>query len=371
MYEITSGKINKAKKVVIYGVEGIGKTLLAGKFPNPVFIDTEGSTGDYDIKRMPAPTSWTMLLDEIKQFGNSGKTLVIDTVDWAEKLAIAHICDVHQWKGIEDAGYGSGYRYVYEEMGRMADLLTELVNRGINVVMTAHAAVRKIELPNEMGSFDRWELKLQNSQKCNVAAMVKEWADLLLFANYQTFIVQDGKSKKNKAQGKKRMMYTTYNATYDAKNRYGLPEEMELDYAGIAHLFNNNTSAQPTPAVTEQPIQPVQSTQDTQTAQQEQPVIQTPQTPEEPQSPPSETTASEKPPEEPPQVAGTPNFRLIQLMHANNVTDRDIRHAVAQAGYFPEDMLIKDYPPEFVSGCLLGAWEQVLMCIKQNKENAY
>lgn len=58
--EITRGKIQKAKKVVIYGPEGIGKSTFAARFPGAVFIDTEGSTNDMDVARLPRPTSWNM-----------------------------------------------------------------------------------------------------------------------------------------------------------------------------------------------------------------------------------------------------------------------------------------------------------------------
>ena len=47
--EITRGKVQKAKKVVIYGPEGIGKSTFASRFPDPVFIDTEGSTNDLSL----------------------------------------------------------------------------------------------------------------------------------------------------------------------------------------------------------------------------------------------------------------------------------------------------------------------------------
>ena len=94
--EIIKGKIKKAKKVVIYGPEGIGKSTFASKFPDPVFIDTEGSTNDMDVARLPRPTSWIMLLEELQYVEkNPGvcKTLVIDTIDWAEQLLCgAHLC---------------------------------------------------------------------------------------------------------------------------------------------------------------------------------------------------------------------------------------------------------------------------------------
>ena len=82
--KITKGIIPCAKKVVIYGPEGIGKSTFASQFPDPVFIDTEGSTNSMDVARLPKPTSWQMLLEEIqyvKDHPDVCKTLVIDTVD--------------------------------------------------------------------------------------------------------------------------------------------------------------------------------------------------------------------------------------------------------------------------------------------------
>ena len=47
--KITSGKVIRPQKVVIYGSEGIGKTSMAAQFPNPLFIDTEGGTVQHQI----------------------------------------------------------------------------------------------------------------------------------------------------------------------------------------------------------------------------------------------------------------------------------------------------------------------------------
>ena len=230
---ITKGKVHTAQKVVIYGPEGIGKSTFAAQFPEPLFVDTEGSTKKLDVARFDKPTSWTMLTDQInhvKQNPSACKTLVIDTVDWAEQLCIDDLCSRHQKKGIEDFGYGNGYVYEKEEFGRFLNSLEELIEKGINVVLTAHAQLRKFSQPDEIGEYDRWELKLGKKTGSQISPLVKEWADMVLFANYKTFAVAtDKEGKKFKAQGGQRIMYTQHHPCWDAKNRDGLPEEIPFE----------------------------------------------------------------------------------------------------------------------------------------------
>ena len=98
MFEICSGRMQKPLKMVIYGPEGIGKSSFAAQAPGALFIDTEGSTVHMDVRRLPAPQSWTMLLQEVDYVRRTPgicKTLVIDTVDWAERMARDHVCSTH------------------------------------------------------------------------------------------------------------------------------------------------------------------------------------------------------------------------------------------------------------------------------------
>lgn len=119
--KIIRGKQPGAKKVAVYGPEGIGKSTFASRFPDPVFIDTEGSTKDMDVARTEAPSSWAMLMQQVKyvkEHPEVCRTLAVDTIDWAERMCVDHICAAHQKKGVEDFGYGKGYVYVKEEFGR-------------------------------------------------------------------------------------------------------------------------------------------------------------------------------------------------------------------------------------------------------------
>lgn len=353
--KITRGKIAKAQKIVIYGPEGIGKTTFASQFPNPIFIDTEGSTTHLDVARLPAPTSWTQLfmeLNHVKINPNICKTLILDTADWAEILCIRDFCAKKQLTGIEDIGYGKGYVYIADEFGKMLNLLSDIVEQGINVVITAHAIMRKFEQPDELGAYDRWELKLQKK----VAPLVKEWADMVLFANYKTFAVAtDKEGKKHKAQGGQRVMYTNHHPCWDAKNRHGLSNELPFEYKAIAHCITNVSAPQQSVPVQQQSA-PVQESK---------PLDMT----ENVGSGPMDYGVNEQKQEQVQEVdiyQGLPKD-LVDLMKPKNVTPEEIQNVVGMKGYYPSNTPIQNYEPSFIQGVLVGAWNQVFEMIESER----
>lgn len=353
--QITRGKRARAQKVVIYGPEGIGKSSFASQFPDPVFIDTEGSTDNMDVARLDKPTSWTMLVNEIafiKANPTECKTLIVDTVDWAEQLAVAHVCSQHGKQGIEDFSWGKGYTYVQEEMGRFLNSLSDLVDMGINVVLTAHAQIKKFEQPDEMGSYDRYELKLGQKTGSKTTPLVKEWADMVLFANYKTLVMTADNGKK-KAQGGERVMYTNHRPAWDAKNRHGLPDEMPFHYAGIAHIFASQQTQPipPTPA----PQQTVQ--QATEQVQEELPldmsqVVEKPQneTPSTPQTTPTQYHTN------------LPKS-LTDLMTQGNVTEEELQKVAYIRGHFPLGTPIESFPTDYWD-MIVAHWQATLEVIE-------
>ena len=365
---ITKGKLLGAKKIVIYGPEGIGKSTLASKFPDPVFIDTEGSTKDMDVARFDKPSSWEYLLEEIEYVkSNPGvcKTLVIDTIDWAEMLCIEHICNKHQKNGIEDFGYGNGYVYVKEEFGRFLNKLSDVVDKGVNVVLTAHAQIRKFEQPDEMGAYDRWELKLGKKTSSQTSPLVKEWADMLLFANYKTYsIATDDKGKKYKAQGGTRVMYTTHHPCWDAKNRYGLPDELPFDYTEIAPIIEGTAAhKEPEPQKAAPEIHRTEPKEETEPIKENE-QMSLPLSAPKPEAQQKEGIEKEGFPKQDPRIPKA----LRDLMEANHVDEWDVQNVVAARGYYPADVPIWDYDEDFINGCLVGAWGQVYGMIKEMKE---
>ena len=366
---IIRGKLSGARKVCVYGPEGIGKSTFASHFPDPVFIDTEGSTKDMDVARMEAPSSWQMLMEQVKYVKahpETCRTLVIDTADWAEMLCTEAVCARSQKAGIEDFGYGKGYVYLTEEFGRLLNLLQELVDIGIHVVINAHAKMRKFEQPDEMGAYDRWELKLQKQ----TAPLLKEWADMVLFANYKTIVVnvdgQGAQKGKNKAQGGKRVMYTSHHPCWDAKNRYGLPEELPFDYREIASIIEpaagQKTPEQTLPPVAEKPVTEASSAP-------EQPAVNPPaqeqKAPEPERSVPDYIVLQQSKEENIPKA-------LLDLMIAHRVTEWDVQNAVSKAkggeGYYTSDTPIERYDKDFIMGCLVEAWPQVYERIRKEQK---
>ena len=211
-------------------------------------------------------------------------------------------------------------------------------------MLAAHAKMRKFEQPDELGAYDRWEMKLSK----NVAPIVKEWADTVLFVNYKTFVIKDEKTDSRKAQGGRRVMYTNHHPCWDAKNRYGLPDEVDFDFSVIAPFIPSSgayvaaapedkpqTNALPDPP--KKSIEELKAKIDEFTADADKPTPNTENT--EPSS-------------------GLP-AALRELMTANNVTEDELRSAVAWKGYFTADTPILNYGEAFINGCLIGAWEQV------------
>lgn len=351
-YEVTSGVQSAPVKTVLYGPEGIGKSTFAAHFPRPVFIDTEGGTKRLNISRLPQPTSWDMLLDEVDAVRKGSVpcgTLVIDTADWAERLCVRAVCARAKVNGIEDFGYGKGYVYAKEEFAKLLDALEEVLNAGHNVVVLAHAQITKFEQPDAVGNYDRWSMKTSK----HVAPLLREWCDMLLFANYKTIVEKSGSgpNAKNKATGGRRVLYTTHHACWDAKNRFDLPEEIPFEYSGIAHCIPGGMSA-PVPAQTPPPAPGPEDD-----------IL------------PCPAPQPQPPREEVPEALLTPDLialgvpeKLAPLMSANNVTPEELQAVVGKRGYFPADMPIRNYPSDFVEGCLVAAWPQVLQLVLDNRD---
>ena len=259
---VRRGKITRPQKAVVYGPEGVGKSTLAGQLPEPVFLDTEGGTHHLDVVRIDSASTWEQITAAVAALAKGGhgfRTLVIDTADWLEKRLIEWLCRKHNKDSIEDFGYGKGYVVLAEEFAKFLASLDGLLARGMHIVFLAHSQVRKFEAPDQAGSYDRFELKLSKQ----VAPLLKEWADVVLFGNFVTRVAEKDNGKHRGVGGKERVLFANHTAAFDAKNRHGLPDKLPFTVEALAPVFGAAAGAIPAggnPAP--EPAAPEESTPD-------------------------------------------------------------------------------------------------------------
>jgi hypothetical protein len=232
---ITRGKIARPVRVLIYGVEGVGKSSFAACAPNPVFLGAEDGTSELDVARYPQPTTWMEGLEAIDDLTHGGThdfgTLAIDTLDWIEPLCWAHVCANKRDKKnkrheqIEEFGYGTGYNMALEYWRVLLTALERLsLARGMHVVLIAHSWIKNFKNPAG-DDFDRYEMKLHSK----AGGLMREWCDAQLFATHETFTHDSDGRTKGISSGA-RVLHTERDAAYDAKNRYDLPPKLPLDW---------------------------------------------------------------------------------------------------------------------------------------------
>lgn len=221
-FVVTTGRVNAAQKVVIYGPGGIGKSSLARLAPNPVVLDIEGSTNRMDVARISGLETWNDLRECLRSPAlDAYGTVVIDSATKAEEMAVAHtLATVKNDKGqqvasVEGYGFGKGYQHVYDTFLHLLVECDRHVRAGRNVVLVAHVCTAKV--PNPMGDdFIRYEPRLQQTKegKASIRNRVVEWSDHVLFVGYDV-AAEDGKG----IGGGTRTIFTKEQPTHIAKVR--------------------------------------------------------------------------------------------------------------------------------------------------------
>lgn len=225
---VTTGKQERPLRVIVYGLEGVGKSTFGASAPRPIFLCAEDGTSHLDVARFPSPYTWTDVLEAIRVLTHeehSFKTLVIDSLDWLEPLCWAHLCQIHGKRNVEDFGFGKGYVLAVDQWRDLLGRIELLVRtRKMNVVMIAHSIVKKVDDP-QVGAFDRYQMKLHDKS----AAVLREWVDAVLFARPDVKVIERNGKARGMSSGA-RLLHTTWTAAYDAKNRFDLPETLPLSW---------------------------------------------------------------------------------------------------------------------------------------------
>jgi len=236
---IRRGPDIRPRRILLYGTHGIGKTTFAAMSESPVFVQTEDGLGSLEVDRFPLCTTWgdaIGCLDALLEGRHAYRTVAVDSLDWLERLILAETCRRRQVESIEEIPYGKGYvhalvhwREVLQRLDRLRD------ERGMQSILIAHAGIERFQNP-ETESYDRYVPRLQK----HASFLVQEWADEVLFATWrvQTRSTPE-RFDRRRVQGVatgRRVLRTTERPSHVAKNRLGLPEEIELDHDVFAAI---------------------------------------------------------------------------------------------------------------------------------------
>jgi hypothetical protein len=227
---ISRGKRPRHIFALFYGTDGVGKTTICSHAPNPIFIGAEKGTEQLDVARFPQTDSIGELLAQIRALQTEKHefdSVVLDSLDWVEPLIWKAVCDEGKVENIEQFGGGYGKGYV-RALDLWRTLIKELaiLNQNMHVLLIGHAQIKSFQDPELPTAYDRYQLKINDK----AAALVREAADAVLFARFETELVRaTGAKTKVRGEGK-RIMYTESRPGFDAKNRFNLPFVMPLDW---------------------------------------------------------------------------------------------------------------------------------------------
>ena len=253
--KINSGKKARARRVLIYGENGVGKSSIAAQFPKPLFLNLEDGIGDLDVDSTDIIRDFGTFFNLMIEVSSTDyETIVVDTADWLERLIFNDVAAKAGKKTIDDIGFGKGYQSVALQWALLFDGFAFLWNQGRHIVFTCHETIEKFTNP-EGDSYNYWRPSLH----LKGSGCVTEWCDEVLFLRYKTSTIQKDEGFGNKRAiaigGKDRVIQCSKTAGCEAKNRLGMPDEIPLTFDAISRYLpkvEKTFSQQPVATVAQQ-----------------------------------------------------------------------------------------------------------------------
>lgn len=255
LQQIQTGRAPMPPRIMVYGTEGIGKSTIASCAPKPIFVQTEDGLSEIDCHKFPLARSLDDVhaaLNDLFVEQHDYQTVIIDSLDWLERMIWDVLCKQYGVASIEkvDGGYGKGYIHSMTHWRKVVDQLAQLrEQRNMMVVLVAHAKVERFEDPEE-AAYDRYSPRLNK----HAGALISEWCDAVLFATRKIVTkTETGAFNRIRTKatpvgkdGGERILRCIGGPSCIAKNRYGLSAELPLDWdtlaAGIFQQPNTNTN---------------------------------------------------------------------------------------------------------------------------------
>lgn len=239
--------------MMIYAVQGMGKTSTALECPDTVYLQVlpESPPSGIEADTFGELSSYGDVIEAVSALYSGDhkfRHVVIDSLDALEPLVWQETCLRNQWKDIEQPGYGRGYLaadHVWRELVSGCDALRR--DKGIAVTWLALAEASNHDEPGQP-PYKRYDLRLHKRAE----GVLTQAADAVLFINTKVVIKETeagfGKKQGHAEGGGTRFMFSDGRPAFMAKNRFNMPDQMPLPkgraWAEISkYLPGNNAGA--------------------------------------------------------------------------------------------------------------------------------
>jgi hypothetical protein len=226
-------------RIILNAVEGWGKTSMAAYMEEPAILMARGETGyetllgsglvpSVDAARVD---DWPGLLGLLENVGNH-KSVILDALGGFERLCHEHVCNRDfngDWGERGFASFQKGYDVSVAEWLKLLAILDHLRDSGIIVALLSHCRIKTFK--NPLGAdYDRYGSEVHDK----TWSVTHRWSDAALFGKFFSSVET---SKSNKPDvlkkgkgigGNDRVIYTEWQAGFDAKNRYNMPPVIDI-----------------------------------------------------------------------------------------------------------------------------------------------
>jgi hypothetical protein len=250
-YDLTQLQSAKAQvlppRAVLYAPPGVGKTTFGACAPGPIILPTEDGLAalkrlPFDVPAFPIAKDWASVMDALEALATQDhqfKTLTVDSLDWLEPIVWAETCRRNNWADIEAPGYGKGYLATLDVWRQFIDGLEYLrKERGMAYILLAHALVKRFDAP------DAEPLRPLPDQAAPEGGgpgdgrrrhgAVRQLQNL--HDHHGRGVQQEGAARRWLGE---RIMFTEERPAFVAKNRHGLPAEMEFTYEALSKFVED------------------------------------------------------------------------------------------------------------------------------------